>query len=175
MLTLKSNEGKHCHQIFLTPEEGNISSADQANSIQLVENRGNAISIPIMEADGVNTREMIWNDTTHKWQNNAGTPTRISEIIRHINDRCLGSSTLNDTVVTRVEAIDADTGNLFVFVPGTTSTSTDNNFEIIIEDQEGDYESRGFTMFLQANANAGSNDGGEVWIRFNNNSAGIGW
>ena len=139
-----------------------------SSTIQLVENRANEIQIPYLQVGSVETRLMEWQDSTNTFITSS-TPTRISEFVKQINKRYLGSSVLNSTVVDRIETIDADSGNLFVFVPGTTSPTTNNNFSIIIPDQEGGYESRGFTVFLKANANSSSTDGGEVFIRLTNN------
>jgi len=133
-------------------------------TITLVEDRANEISFPFVKDAGIQTRLMSWDDATNRWIA-AGSATRISEVVKQINKRYLGSSTLVNTVVARVTAVDGDTGNQFSFTPGATIVGSQQDFELIIPDQGGGYESRGFLLFLQTNANPGALDGGNVMIR----------
>lgn len=136
--------------------------------IELVEDRANEISVPAMKTtSNIQTRLMAWNDASNSFIT-AATPTRISEFAKQINKRYTGSSTLNPSVITRIETIDAETGNRYVFTPGATVVGSLQDFEVIIPDQLGGYESRGFTLWLQtdANTNAGI-DGGNVYLRLN--------
>jgi hypothetical protein len=136
-----------------------------AHSITLVEDRANEVSVPLVLVQGVNTKNMEWDSSQHTWVPAAGA-TRISEFIKQVNQRILGSTTLNNTVVKRAETVDGDTGNRFVFTPGATPPGSLQDFEVIIQDQDGDYESRGFLIFLQTTANPyPAIDGGLVVIR----------
>jgi hypothetical protein len=134
------------------------------HEIVLVEGRANEVSVPHVEVDGIDTRLMYWQDSLNEFVTSA-TPTRISDYVRQLNKRYLGSDTLNPTLVTRVETVDADSGDRRVFTPGATPVGSLHDFEVIIEDQDGDYESRGFLIFLADDANGGSIDGGDVVLR----------
>lgn len=133
-------------------------------TITLVEDRANEIAWPFVKDSGIITRLMAWDDATNRWVASANT-LRISEVVKQINKRYLGSSAMVNTVVARCFAIDADTGNAFSFTPGATIVGSQQDFELIIPDQGGGYESRGFQVFLQTNANSGGLDGGNVMIR----------
>jgi hypothetical protein len=133
-------------------------------TITLVEDRANEISFPFVKDAGIQTRLMSWDDATNRWIA-AGSATRISEVVKQINKRCTGSSVLTNAVVARCEAIDADTGNRWVFTPGATPVGSLQDFELIIPDQGGGYEGRGFQVYLQPNGNPTTIDGGEVLLR----------
>lgn len=134
------------------------------HEVVLVEGRANEISVPAVQVGTIKTRLMAWDDATNAFVGSAN-PTRISEFVRQLNKRYLGSSNLVATLVTRVEAVDADTGNRFVFTPGATVPGSQHDFEVIIPDQDGDYESRGFLLYLAPDANPGAADGGDVVLR----------
>lgn len=133
-------------------------------TITLVEDRANEIAWPFVKDSGIITRLMAWDDATNRWVASANT-LRISEVVRQVNKRYTGSSALSNAVVARCEAIDADTGNRWVFTPGATPVGSLQDFELIIPDQGGGYESRGFQVYLQPDGNPGALDGGEVMIR----------
>ena len=158
-------DGRFVHKLAQRNTIPQTGFADQQDTVRLVEDRTNEISIPLVLVGAVSSREMAWNDGTNTFIAAAGLPTRISEFVKQINKRYLGSATLNATVVTRVEAVDADTGNRLVFTPGATTVGSLQDFEVIIPDQDGDYESRGFLLTLAANANTGALDGGGVIMR----------
>jgi hypothetical protein len=141
-----------------------VAEFEGAHAVTLVENRANEISVPAVVIASVHTRLMRWDDPTNTFVTASGS-TRISEFIKQVNKRYRGSSTLTNLVVSRAEAIDADTGNRLVFTPGATVAGSLHDFEVIIQDQDGDYESRGFVVILAANANPGILDGGDVVLR----------
>ncbi len=162
-------DGKFVHKLSMHNAIPQTGFADQQNVIQLVENRTNEISVPLIIAGAVMSREMSWNDATNAFVANPGQATRVSEFIKQINKRVLGSSTLNNTVVVRAETIDAETGNRFVFTPGATTVGSLQDFFVIIPDEVGGYESRGWTIQLQNDANPnGGIDAGTVRLRLNN-------
>lgn len=134
------------------------------HEIVLVEDRANEISVPHISVDGIDTRLMAWNPATQSFVSSAA-PTRISEFCKQLNRRYTGSETLSPAVVARCEAVDADTGNRLVFTPGATVVGSLQDFEVIILDQDGDFESRGFLLFLTTDANPGAVDGGQVVLR----------
>lgn len=135
------------------------------NVIELVEDRANEITIPAVTDQAVRTRTMAWDDATNRFVASAQ-PTRISEFCKQVNKRVLGSSVLSSAVIVRCEAVDADTGGRLVFTPGATPVGSLQDFQIIIPDQLGGYESRGFLMFLATNANPNAGiDGGQVLLR----------
>lgn len=139
-----------------------------AHSIVLVEGRANEVTVPHVFHQAVNTRLMEWDVSQRLWVG-AATPTRISQFCRQINHRYTGSDTLNSDVIKRVESIDADTGNKYVFTPGATPVGSLQDFQVIIPDQDGDFESRGFVIFLQDDANPDPGiDGGDVVLHFTN-------
>lgn len=73
-------------------------------------------------------------------------------------------------VVAYAETIDADTRARLVYTPGATPLLSDQNWLPIIQDQDGDWESRGFTIFLRRDANPGTGanrDNGAVVIHLN--------
>lgn len=73
-------------------------------------------------------------------------------------------------VVAYAETIDADTKSRLVYTPGATPLNSDQNWLPIIEDQGGDWESRGFVVFLRLNANPGTGpgrDNGDVVLHLN--------
>jgi hypothetical protein len=149
---------------------------DQANTIRLVEGRANEISVPITVIDGIASREMAWNDVGPVFDSTPGTATQISEFCKQVNLRYKGSSTLDPTVIERCETIDAETGNRYVFTPGATPVGSLQDFDVIIPDQEGGYESRGFVIFLSEDANSnGLIDDGNVLIRLNNTGVAETW
>lgn len=135
-----------------------------ADTIQLVENRANEITIPSVTDEAIQTRLMEWDNALNRFVVSAQA-TRISEFCKQLSKRYTGSATLTPAVVTRVETVDGDTGNRFVFTPGATPIGSLQDFEVIIPDQLGGYESRGFLLFLANNANPGLIDGGEVRLR----------
>jgi hypothetical protein len=134
--------------------------------IELVEDRANEITIPaIKTTTNILTRLMVWDDALNTFVA-AAQPTRISEYCKQLNKRYLGSSALVPSVVMRCEAVDADTGNRLVFTPGATVVGSSHDFEVIIPDQLGGYESRGFTLFLTPDANPSPGiDAGAVLLR----------
>lgn len=134
------------------------------HQVVLVEDRANEISVPAVQVGTIKTRLMAWSDGSNSFVTSAQ-PTRISEFVKQLNRRYLGSSTLTPAVVLRCEAVDADTGNRLVFTPGATIVGSSQDFEVIIPDQDGDYESRGFLIYLATNANPGAQDGGGVVLR----------
>lgn len=143
--------------------------ADQQDTIRLVEDRTNEISVPLVLVGGVSSREMAWSDAANAFVATPGQPTRISSFIQQLNKRYLGSSVLNTTLVVRCETVDAETGNRLVFTPGATVVGSLQDFAVIIPDENGGYESRGFTLQLQTNANPNALvDGGNVYLRLNN-------
>lgn len=162
-------DNKFVHKLPKSNTVPQTGFEDQQNAIQLVENRTNEISIPIVIVGAVMTREMRWDDATNMFVANPGLPTRVSEYIKQLNKRYTGSVALNTTVVARAETIDAETGNRFVFTPGATVVGSLQDFFVIIPDEGGGYESRGWTIQLQNNANSnGAIDGGNVILRLNN-------
>jgi hypothetical protein len=174
--TLRGLENRYVHKIAIqniVPETG---FGDQADTIRLVEGRANEVSVPITVIDGINSREMAWDDGNNEFVAAPGTPTQISEFCKQINKRVLGSATLNNTVIARIETIDGETGNRYVFTPGSTPVGSLQDFDVIIPDQEGGYESRGFVVFLQDDANpSGLIDGGNVLVRLNNRGIAETW
>ena len=151
------------------PLPGSSTAVDEftgTHVIELVEDRANEVSIPAMKTTtNVETRLMAWDDATNTFIA-AATPTRISEFCKQINKRYTGSSVLSPAVIYRIESIDAETGNRYSFTPGATVIGSLQDFEVIIPDQRGGYESRGFVIYLatDANPNAGI-DGGDVLLR----------
>lgn len=164
------------HQIAIKNEIPQTGFHDQQNTVQLVEDRTNEVSVPIVIADGVASREMRWDDATNNFVANPGVSTKISEFIKQLNKRYTGSVVLNNTIVVRAETIDAESGNRYVFTPGATVVGSLQDFEVIIPDQLGGYESRGFTVWLQtdANANAGI-DSGNIYLRLNRQGVNETW
>ncbi len=145
------------------------STYQGSHKIRLVEGCTNAISIPALSLSGVESRLMRWDNSNNTFVSNSEI-TRISEFIRQINKRYLDDGTINNTIIVRCIAIDADTLDTLVFTPGATIPGSSQDFGVIISDQEGGYESRGFTIELQNNANGNSGiDGGEVILRLSNN------
>lgn len=134
--------------------------------IELVEDRANEITIPAVKTTtNILTRTMAWDDALNTFVA-AATPTRVSEYCKQLNKRYLGSSALLPSVVYRCEAVDADTGNRLVFTPGATVVGSQQDFEVIIPDQLGGYESRGFLLYLAPDANPNPGiDGGDVLLR----------
>lgn len=134
--------------------------------IELVEDRANEITIPaIKTTTNVLTRLMTWDDALNTFVASA-TPTRVSDYCKQLCKRYLGTSTLSPGVVYRCEAVDADTGNRLVFTPGATVVGSLQDFEVIIPDQLGGYESRGFLVYLSPDANPSAGiDGGDVLLR----------
>lgn len=162
-------DNKFVHKLAMSNAVPQTGFQDQQNAVQLVENRTNEISVPIVIVGAVMSREMAWNDATNAFIANPGQATRVSEFIKQINKRVLGSSALNNTVVVRAETIDAETGNRYVFTPGATVVGSLQDFFVIIPDEGGGYESRGWTIQLQNDANPnGGIDGGNVVLRLNN-------
>jgi hypothetical protein len=135
-----------------------------SNTIQLVEDRANEVSIPAVTDGGVHTRLMEWDDLLNMYVASVN-PTRVSEFVKQLNRRYVGSSALNGMVVTRCETVDAETGNRYVFTPGATPAGSLQDFQVIIPDQLGGFESRGFLLYLAPNANPNAFDGGEVLLR----------
>lgn len=135
-----------------------------SNTIQLVEDRANEVSVPAVTDGGVHTRLMEWDDATNRFVA-AVQPTRVSEFVKQLNKRYVGSSALSGMVVARCETVDAETGNRYVFTPGATPAGSLQDFAVIIPDQLGGFESRGFLLYLVPNANPNAFDGGEVLLR----------
>lgn len=52
----------------------------------------------------------------------------------------------------------------WTYFPGATPVGSAANWDPIIEDEDGEFESRGFVIFVQDNANPTTLDGGEVII-----------
>jgi len=156
------------HQLAIHNAIPQTGFQDQQNTVQLVEDRTNEISVPIVIADGVASREMRWDDAANNFVANPGIATVISEFIKQLNKRYTGSAVLNNSVVVRAETIDAESGNRYVFTPGATVVGSLQDFAVIIPDQLGGYESRGFTLWLQTNANSNAGiDSGNVLLRLN--------
>ena len=132
--------------------------------IELVEGRANEIAIPAATDAGTLTRLMEWDDLLNAFVP-AVAATRISEFIKQLNRRYLGASTMTPAVVTRCETIDGDSGNRLVFTPGATPVGSLQDFQVVIPDQLGGYESRGFVLYLANNANPFALDGGNVYLR----------
>lgn len=168
MPTLVGLENNFVHKVAarnVVPETG---FGVQADTIRLVEGRTNEISVPIGVFTGVESRQMRWDDTLQSWVQNTGTATRISEFCKQLNQRYLGSAVLTPALVVRCETIDAETGNRYVFTPGATVVGSLQDFDVIIPDQGGGYESRGFTLELATDANANiAIDAGNVLLRLN--------
>ena len=154
------------HKIATKNSIPEVGFSSQAHTVRIVEGRTNEISIPIGVYAGVDTTFASWDSATSAWVPNAGVRTQISEFCKQINQRYLGSAVLNNSLIARCETIDAETGNRFVFTPGATVVGSLQDFEVIIPDEEGGTESRGFTLQLQDDANTSpAIDGGNVLIR----------
>lgn len=159
---------RYVHRVARHNQIPQTGFGDQENTIRLVEDRTNEISIPIVVVGAVNSREMSWDDPGNSFVASPGNPTRISAYVKQLNKRYTGSSVLNNTIVLRAETIDAETGNRLVFTPGATVVGSLQDFAVIIPDENGGYESRGFTLQLQTNANSNASiDNGYVLIRLN--------
>jgi hypothetical protein len=130
----------------------------------LVEGRANEISVPHVDSNGIDSRLMEWDDATNQLKASVRA-TRVSDYIAQLNKRYLGSSSLVPDLVYRAETVDADTGNRLVFTPGATPAGSLQDFDVVIGDQDGDYESRGFLLYLADDANPGAVDGGLVILR----------
>jgi len=149
------------------PTEGSFNYPG-SHKIRLIESSTNAISIPALNVAGVDSKLMKWDDATNKFTSSENL-TRISEFIKQLNKRYTGSSVINNAIVIRCKAIDADSLDTLVFTPGATVVGSTQDFGVIITDQEGGYESRGFTMELQNNANGNELiDGGNIVLRLSN-------
>jgi hypothetical protein len=175
-IALVGLENQFVHKVFarnVVPETG---FGAQADTIRLVEGRTNEISVPIGVFSGVDALQMQWDSGTAAWVPNPGTRTKVSEFCKQINQRYLGSAALNATLVVRCETIDAETGNRYVFTPGATVVGSLQDFEVIIPDEGGGFESRGFTLQLATDANPSmAIDSGNVLIRLNQSGVLANW
>ncbi len=163
-LQIKGLDDHFVHRINKSDAKASGINSDDSPTIRLVEDATNEISIPITLVNGVNSRQMTWNNSTHQFDT-TGDVTRISDFVKQINDRC-GELALSNAIVTRCKAIDADALDTRVFTPGSTAPGSSQDFPVIISDAEGNYESIGFQITLAAN-NTGA-DSGEILLRRNN-------
>ena len=78
----------------------------------------------------------------------------------------------HDYVVSQTFIIGGLRGSLYektrtTYFPGATPVGSVENWDPIIEDEDGDIEARGFIIQIQENANPTSRDGGEVILHLN--------
>jgi len=152
------------HRINKSDAKASGINDEDSPTIRLVEDSTNEISIPITLVDGINSRQMTWNNTTHQFDT-SGNVTRISDFIKQINDR-YSETAMSNNIVKFCKTIDADALDTLVFTPGATAVGSTQDFPVIISDQEGKYESRGFQITLAHNSTG--IDSGEILLRRNN-------
>lgn len=187
MPTQPTLDGLYNRFVHLVAAQNQIpdgSFADLENVIWLpwdsALNRASNIQVPLTVVSSLNSSSMVWSPTTvlatsghaGAWvAKPGGGVTQVNEIVRQINQRCLGiADPVTNSVVQRVEMNDREFGAMRVYTPGSTDPLSINNFPLYVDpDHDGLLEAVPFVIYVNSSFVPNpSTDGGLVLVRLNN-------
>lgn len=182
--TLDGLYGRFTHKVAAQNQIPDSSFADLENVVWLpadsAVNRASNISVPLTVVSSVNSSSMVWSPATvlassghaGAWiARPGGGITQINELVRQINQRCVGSADpVTNSVIQRAEMIDREFGALRVYTPGFTDPLSINNFPLYIDpDHSGLLEPTSFIFYVNMDFVPNlATDGGLVLVRLNN-------